>query len=119
MILHIVRRSDWDQAVRKGRYAPATLNVEGFIPCSTPAQVIDTANRFFRGQSDSVLICIDEELVGAQLRYEAPAFEPGESNSERFPHIYGSLNPEAVTKVVKFPCEPDGSFRTPASLSED
>jgi uncharacterized protein (DUF952 family) len=119
MILHIVRRSDWDQAVRKGRYAPATLNVEGFIHCSTPAQVIDTANRFFRGQSDAVLICIDEKRVTAELRYEAPGFEHGESNGERFPHIYGSLNPAAVTKVVKFPCEPDGSFRRPALLSGD
>jgi len=118
MILHIVRRSDWDQALREGRYEPATLKLEGFIHCSTPAQVIETANRFFREQSDSVLICIDEERVRAQLRYEAPGFGHGESNGERFPHIYGSLNPEAVAKVVEFPCEPDGSFRMPAVLSE-
>ena len=50
MILHIAKREEWEEAVRRGSYAPASLHGEGFIDCSTPAQVIDPANRFYRGR---------------------------------------------------------------------
>jgi uncharacterized protein (DUF952 family) len=46
MICHIVKRSEWMLAVARGTYAPTSLRDEGFIHCSTIAQVIDTANRF-------------------------------------------------------------------------
>ena len=73
MILHIVRRGEWNDAVARGSYAPASLRVEGFIHCSTPAQVIDTANRFYRGQRDLIVLGIEESRVTAEVRWEAPA----------------------------------------------
>ncbi len=116
MILHIVRRAEWSDARRRGEYAPPTLRAEGFIHCSTRDQLLDTANQFFRGQSDLVVLCIDEHRLAAPLRYEAPAMAPGERRDGRFPHLYGPLNLDAVTRVVDFPSEPDGSFRLPADL---
>ncbi|MGA7870267.1 MAG: DUF952 domain-containing protein [Candidatus Binatus sp.] len=111
MILHIVKRSEWTEAVGRGSYAPESLRVEGFIHCSTLAQVIDTANRFYRGRDGLVVLCIDESRLKAELKYEAPTMARGESAGELFPHLYGELNVDAVVRVVELQCEADGSFR--------
>lgn len=116
MIFHIVKRSDWEAALSRGRYAAASLHVEGFIHCSTLAQVVDTANRFYRGQAGLVVLCIDEARLGAELKYEAPTSAHGEAAGELFPHLYGELNVDAVVRVVELPCEVDGSFRFPEGL---
>ena len=100
-------------AVARGTYAPTSLRDEGFIHCSTLAQVIDTANRFYRGQDDLVLLLIDESQLKAELKYEGPRMDRGESSGELFPHLYGELNVDAVVRVVELPCEADGSFQLP------
>ncbi len=105
MILHIAKRAEWDEAQRRNEYAPPSLSAEGFIHCSTAAQILDTANRFFHGQSDLVVLCIDPHRLAAPLRYEAPAMAHDEGRAGRFPHLYGPLNLEAVTQVLDFPCE--------------
>ena len=103
-------------AVARGTYAPASLRDEGFIHCSTLAQVIDTANRFYRGQDDLFVLCIEESLLKAVLKYEAPRMDHGESSGELFPHLYGELNLDAVVRVAKLPREADGSFQLPDGL---
>jgi uncharacterized protein (DUF952 family) len=108
--MHIVERDEWGRAVVRGTYAPASLSDEGFIHCSTSAQLIDTANRFYRGQDDLVVLCIEESRLKAELRYEAPKINHGESSGELFPHLYGVLNVDAVVRVIELPCEVDGSF---------
>jgi len=116
MILHIVGESEWVKAVGRGSYAPAGLAAEGFVHCSTLAQVVATANRFYRGQSGLVVLCIEEERLRVELRYEASARTRGEGAGERFPHLYGALNVDAVVRVVELRCEMDGSFRLPDGL---
>ena len=117
MIVHIVKRSEWAEAVGRGTYAPASLRAEGFIHCSTIAQVIDTANRFYRGQNGLVVLCIDERRLKAELKHEAPAEPRREAAAgEMFPHLYGELNVDAIVRVVELPCEADGSFRLPDEM---
>jgi uncharacterized protein (DUF952 family) len=116
MILHIVGESEWVKAVARGSYAPNSLAAEGFVHCSTLAQVVATANRFYRGQNGLVVLCIDEERLRVELRYEASAGTRGEGAAEMFPHLYGALNVDAVVQVVELPCEADGSFRLPDGL---
>jgi uncharacterized protein (DUF952 family) len=116
MIVHIIKRSEWRLALGRRTYAPDSLRAEGFIHCSTLVQVIDTANRFYRGQSDLVVLCIEESRLMAELKYEAPAMPHGEAASDLFPHLYGELNVQAVDRVVELPCEPDGSFQLPDGL---
>ncbi len=103
-ILHITQRKQWQQAQLIGSYSDNSLESEGFIHCSTPQQVLKVANRFFSHQQGLVLLVIDAERVQADIRYEA-----GEEN-EKFPHIYGILNLDAVLKVINFPPGKDGLF---------
>jgi uncharacterized protein (DUF952 family) len=70
---------------------------------------LGTANRFFRGQRDLLILSIDERRLAAPLKYEPPA-DGGELSDSRFPHLYGPLNLDAVMRADEFPCLPDGSF---------
>jgi uncharacterized protein (DUF952 family)/uridine phosphorylase len=120
LILHITTRSEWETAfvdpvataVSHPPYTAASLQTEGFIHCSTPAQVLIPANAMFKGQTDLLLLCIDEDLVTADVIYE-DCYESGTA----FPHIYGALNREAVLGVVDFPPNADGTFSLPPLIS--
>ena len=116
-ILHITIRADWDAARAAGSYRPPSLAHEGFIHCSTPAQVIATANKYFRGRTDLLLLCIDEARIATEVRYEPPrpiGGVPDPRAGERFPHVYGPLALDAVVRVVPLPCDRDGGFTLPA-----
>lgn len=119
IILHITSRHAWDAALRAGQYIAPSLAIEGFIHCSTPAQVIDTANTFYRGQRDLVLLCIDAAQVAAMLRYEPPAGGPVHAHEagRLFPHLYGPLPLAAVVRVVDFPPGDQGIFMLPVTVA--
>ena len=109
MILHIASNEDWSAARALGEYRADSLAGEGFIHCSTPAQVLIPANERYRGRDDLLLLVIDPARLAAALVYE-DCYESGQA----FPHVYGPLNLEAVTRVVPFPPGPDGRFALPA-----
>lgn len=103
IILHITKRQQWEQAELLGVYRSDTLDSEGFIHCSTPQQVVKTANSFFYNQKGLVLLCIESEKVQSSILYEGVA-------EEKFPHIYGPLNIDAVTQVIDFEPNEKGEF---------
>ena len=73
MILHITTKNCWHEQTARGRaYRGDTLASEGFIHLSTRAQVLATADRFFNGQTGLLLVCVDEESLTSELRYEDP-----------------------------------------------
>lgn len=117
MILHITLRQDWQAAAKADEYRAASLQSDGFIHCSTVEQVVDTANLFFRGRENLVLLCIDENRLNAALKYEDPTgsgHDPGVGPV--FPHVYGPINRDAIRQVVEFPCRTDGSFALPPEI---
>ena len=118
VILHILRRSELEQARRAGSYTPPSLENEGFIHCSTEHQVVETANLFFGGQGDLVIIVIDASRLTAELKHEAPASMGHERTHGLFPHLYGPLNLDAVVAVHEFPCDAEGRFEMPVALRE-
>jgi uncharacterized protein (DUF952 family) len=109
-ILHITTRAQWETAKNLGSYRSESLATEGFIHCSTIAQVIGSANRFFKGKKDLVILSIDPSSVTAEIRYE------GAESNNLFPHIYGELNIDAVIGSIDLEATPDGVFILPAEL---
>ena len=106
IIFHIAEREAWNQSQTNRSYRPEMFSVEGFIHCSTPAQVLGVANTRFRCRTDLLLLSIDTDRVDAEIRYEN--LEGGE---QLFPHIYGELAHDAVIRVAEFKPGADGSFR--------
>ena len=113
MIVHIVSRDEWNEAKRVGIYSPSSVQAEGFVHCSTIAQVTATANRLFHGRKNLVLLCIDESRLQADVRFE-PSMEET-TRGDVFPHIYGPIELDAVVQVLDFACEADGSFSLPSA----
>jgi uncharacterized protein (DUF952 family) len=116
MIFHIAVRAEWDVASPELGYIPPSITAEGFIHCSTREQVVETANLFYRGRTDLVLLVIDEKLLAAPLRCETPKGKDDVRAALSFPHIYGPLNLNAVLSTDPFPCGTDGTFELPSSL---
>jgi uncharacterized protein (DUF952 family) len=102
VIYHITTLDELHAAMRVGIYRSATLSSEGFIHCSYLEQVAGSANRHFKGQRELVVLFIDETRVTAPIKVE-----------NGFPHVYGPLPMNAVTKAVLFEPGPDGQFQMP------
>jgi uncharacterized protein (DUF952 family) len=111
-ILHITEQSAWQVAQTAGEYTAPSLTHEGFIHFSTPAQVLQVAQRFYAALNDLVLLEVDPALLHAELRYEES--EPG----MLFPHLYGPLNLDAVRAVHVFTRNAAGQFQLPTLISE-
>ena len=109
VIYHIALAGDWEQAVEDGQYRISTRGLTlaevGFIHSSTAAQVAAVANAYYKGAADLLLLVIDTDRVGAEIRWEDV---PG--SEAPYPHIYGPLNTDAVIETRPFEPGSDGEF---------
>ena len=116
LIYHIAAVADWERAVRDGQYTMSTrgltLAEQGFIHASTAEQVPLVANAFYRDVPDLLLLVIDTERVGPEIRYE-----PVPGQVRPYPHIYGPLNVTAVVEARPFGPGPDGQFSFAGDVS--
>ena len=117
MIFHITSRKDWEAAKAQGKYIAESLRTEGFIHCSTLAQVMPVAEKFYKGQSGLVLLMIEPTLLSSELKWEAPSGgtpPPGVPAVDQFPHIYGPINLDAVVNVFDFIRDSNGGWSLPS-----
>lgn len=121
MIYHIAGRAAWAEAQTRGHYSAPSLDNEGFIHCSTRDQLLQVANDFYRGETEMLVLCIEESKLGQELRWEAPA-HPKPLNAREtaedslFPHLYGVLNLDAVSAVYELN-EGASGFALPTGLT--
>jgi uncharacterized protein (DUF952 family) len=115
-IYHITERASWATAQAVGEYVADSLTSQGFIHASMREQVVETANLFYNGQDGLVLLCIDASRLTAPVKREAATGAAHRPDAGLFPHIYGPLNLDAVTRVVDFPGRADGSFELPLEI---
>jgi uncharacterized protein (DUF952 family) len=104
LIYKIAPASLWREAESKGQFCGSELDLaDGFIHFSTHAQVGETAEKWFCGQGDLVLVGVDPEKLEPLLRYE-----PSRGGA-LFPHLYGTLPLDAVVFARPLPMRADGS----------
>jgi uncharacterized protein (DUF952 family) len=108
LIFHITPRDRWHQHQNQQVYRADSLDSQGFIHCSFQNQLLRTADKWFCGQQDLVVLCIDSDRLTAELRLEES--EPGEI----FPHLYGPLNLDAVLEVIALTTKSNGEFELPS-----
>jgi uncharacterized protein (DUF952 family) len=98
-VFHIALATDWAAAVDAGDYRVSTrgrtLDEEGYIHASRAHQVDGVRRGFYADVEEPLLLLeIDPELLGVELRLERPPGAP-----EEFPHIYGPIPLAAVVRV--------------------
>jgi len=121
-IVHITSRQAWDDARESGEYVAPSLKSAGFIHCSTYAQAVPVAEKYYKGQTGLVLLVIDPGRLASGLKWEPPAEgapPPGVPDGDMFPHIYGPINLDAVVEAVDFNPDPNNHFSLPPSLLAD
>ena len=95
LIFHFVKPSELKLRTENGVYSPESLEREGFIHCSTGAQINETANRLYKNDENILLLIIDTKRVESDIK-----FEKDEELNQKFPHIYGSLNTIAILDKI-------------------
>ena len=103
VVYHIATVADWDR--RDGDYRPTGWESEGFVHFSGPDQLVATANRRFAGRRDLVLLTVEPSRLGSPL-----VWEDSYGSGTEFPHVYGSIELDAVVAVSEFLPGPDGRF---------
>jgi uncharacterized protein (DUF952 family) len=101
-IYKICEQALWRAAEAEGRFHGAPVDArDGFIHFSTAAQLAETASKHFAGQSGLILVAVDAELIGKQLKWERSR------GGDLFPHLYAALPLKAVRWARPLPDEGD------------
>ncbi|HEV3381678.1 MAG TPA: DUF952 domain-containing protein [Trebonia sp.] len=109
LIYHVTSPADWEAGRTAGAYTTSTrgktLAEVGFLHGSSGSQIVAVA-RFIQGDAPDeplVVLVIDTNRLMSPVRHDqVPGWD------EPFPHIYGPLNPDAVTAVIPVEPGPDG-----------
>ncbi len=110
-IYKILPRAAWVAAQSAGQFEGSPVDhADGFIHFSTAPQAAETARRHFAGQSDLVVLEVEADALGVDLKWEPSR------GGDLFPHLYGALQVARVLAVHEAPLGSDGAPRI-ASLS--
>jgi uncharacterized protein (TIGR00299 family) protein len=106
-LCHIVERDRWESFVDADEYTHPSLDEQGFVHLSAPAQVPGVAQYNYLEAEDPVVLVLDRERL-ADVRYE-------EQPTAGYAHVYGPIPTDAVVDVLALPFE-DGHYRLPGEL---
>lgn len=107
-VYKIVAADLWRAAEDSGVFAGAGIDLkDGFIHLSTGAQARRTAQLYFGGQNNLVLVAADGARLGDALKYEPSR------DGDLFPHLYGPLPSTSVLWVRQLPLGADGNHIFP------
>ncbi len=96
IIYHVTTAAEWTAAKANGYYESPSLKAEGFIHCSQDHQVAGVLERYFAGKTDLVKLVIDTDKLTSRF-----VFEWSPSTEDTFPHVYGTINVDAVVDVIE------------------
>lgn len=94
IIYHIVLPEAWEQFRDKEFYTAESLETEGFIHCSFENQIEGVLERYYSGVETVLILKIDAEKLTSKL-----VNEPS-TDDEIYPHIYGAINRNAISRIV-------------------
>jgi uncharacterized protein (DUF952 family) len=103
LIYKILGAADWRAAETAGVFRGSGVDLsDGYIHFSTAAQAGETAAKWFSRRDDLMLVAVEAEILGSQLRWETSR------GGERFPHLYAELPLSAVAWVRPLPLSAGG-----------
>lgn len=105
MILHCMKKTEWNERMCKDSWGKRNIEADGFIHCSTLEYFWRVAPIFSDIREEFVLLCIDEKKLASEVRYE-----DGDHCGRAYPHVYGLINNDAVIKVLPFMRNKEGAY---------
>lgn len=111
IIYKVCPKADYQEAKTDGLYYGTPADHEdGYMHFSTAAQLGETLEKHYAGQSDLVLLYIDVERVENHLKWE-PA-----RDGDLFPHLYSELNMDHVLQTHELQTDEHGRFILPDDI---
>ena len=104
-ILHVMKKSTWEERKNKDLWGKRNIEAEGFIHCSQPEYFWRVAPNFEDSSEELVILCIDENKLSSKVLYE-----DGDGCKRSYPHVYGMINSSAVTAVLPFLRDENGKW---------
>ena len=105
-LIHVTTEEAWQGAADSGSYFPPGFDAEGFIHCCHRSQLERVLDDHFAARDDVLLLVLERSLIAADVRYERA------SNGDDYPHIYGPIEPAAVTQSLSA-TRVNGEWRLP------
>jgi uncharacterized protein (DUF952 family) len=103
LVYKILSRAEWDAAKAAGRFEGSAVDrQDGYIHLSAADQAQETAARYFRDQRDLVLLGVETEGLGPDLKWEASR------GGALFPHLYRPLLVSEVLSEADLHLDADG-----------
>ncbi len=97
VIFHIARNVDWPAPDKDQEYRCASLQEEGFIHCCEKSQLAGVVRRYYSDVDDVQLLTIAVNKLAATVVRENTV-----GGDELFPHVYGTINKDAVISTAPF-----------------
>ena len=93
---------------QEGVFAGAPVDLaDGYIHLSTAAQLAETVDKHFAGQSELHIAAVDLEAMGEAVKWEESR------GGQLFPHLYADLPLAAVIAYGPMKRDDDGTVRLP------
>ena len=95
---------------KDGSFAGAPIDLaDGYIHLSTEAQLTETVDKHFAGQTDLHVAAVDLDALGDAVKWEESR------GGQMFPHIYGPLPLNAVVAYGPLERDADGRVKLPVT----
>jgi uncharacterized protein (DUF952 family) len=100
---HLVPANLWNESPPGEPFRAASLASEGFVHLTHGlADLVEVANAFYRDEAGPhVVLAVDLSRLTSPWRYDG---------DERFPHVYGPLDLNAITSVRPILRAADGTY---------
>jgi uncharacterized protein (DUF952 family) len=96
-------QAEYQKSLSDGSLVRDSLSDEGFIHASPRSQLTRLANKYYKAKVQPLILVVDKALILPEVKWE-PA------TGGLYPHIYGPLNMNAVTKAESISLANDGNF---------
>lgn len=111
VLFRLIRAADWMAAAAEGVFTGSeTDRADGFIHLSTAEQVEGTAERWYPGLDDLMVLTVDRDALKSPVKMEVS------SRGTFYPHLYGPLRLEAVMAAEPVVRDGEGRYRFPEGL---
>ncbi|WP_294243502.1 DUF952 domain-containing protein [uncultured Sphingomonas sp.] len=95
---------------QEGVFTGAPVDVaDGYIHLSTAAQLTETVDKHFAGQTDLYIAAVDLDAMGDAVKWEESR------GGQLFPHLYADLPLAAVIAYGPMKRDDDGTVRLPVA----
>ena len=111
LIYKIFRKGEWAVLTNSGVTKGAPIDLaDGFVHFSTAAQAAETAAKHFAQEDDLMLLALEADLLGPDLKWE-----PSRGGA-LFPHLYRALNLDDIVWSKPLP-KVNGTHQFPEDMS--